>query len=458
MLVKNDVQAPDSASIGRFRDALRGELLTPSEPEYDQARRVWNAMIDKRPSLIARCAGEADVVRSVQFARDHDLVVAVRGGGHNVAGFATCDGGLLIDLSNMKGLRVDPARRTASAQPGLRLGELDRETQAFGLATPLGIVANTGIAGLTLGGGIGWLNGKQGLACDNLLSAHVVTADGRLLTASATDNEDLFWGLRGGGGNFGIVTAFEYQLRPVGPVVGGMTVYPTGEAKQVLSRYAELCAECPDELTTAAFLVIGADGKPAVAIAVCYCGPLAEGERAVKPYRALGSAAADLVKPMSYLEQQGSFDAGFPPQRRHYWKASFLRVASAEAIDVLIDAATRMPSAMSGIGLQHLHGMAARVPASDTAFPHRFEFWDTSFLAQWADPAESDRNIAWTRDAFAALQPFTDRGVYVNNLGAEGDDRIRSAYGANYDRLVALKNAFDPTNFFHLNQNLQPSV
>lgn len=456
MIAADEPQAPDSTSVSRFRDALRGELLTPSEPDYDEARQVWNAMIDKRPSLIARCSGEADVLRSVQFARDHDLVVAVRGGGHNVSGYATCDGGLLIDLSNMKGLRVDPARRTASAQPGLRLGEFDRETQAFGLATPLGIVANTGIAGLTLGGGIGWLNGKYGLACDNLLSAHVVTADGRLLTASATENEDLFWGLRGGGGNFGIVTSFEYQLRPVGPIIGGMTVYPTGEAKQVLRRYGELCAECPDELSTAAFLVMGADGKPAVAIAVCYCGPLADGENMVKPFRTLGAPAAELVKPMSYLEQQGSFDAGFPPKRLHYWKGSFLRVASEDAIDVLVDYATRMPSAMSGIGLQHLHGAAARVNASETAFPHRFEFWDASFLAQWADPAESDNNIRWARDAWAALQPFSEQGVYVNNLGAEGDDRIRSAYGANYERLAALKNAYDPTNFFRLNQNIKP--
>jgi FAD/FMN-containing dehydrogenase len=458
MIAKDEPLAPESTSISNFRDALRGELLTPSAPDYDDARHVWNAMIDKRPSLIARCAGEADVLRSVQFARDPHLVVAVRGGGHNVSGYATCDGGLLIDLSNLKGLRVDAARRTAIAQPGLRLGEVDRQTQAFGLATPLGIVANTGIAGLTLGGGIGWLNGKYGLACDNLLSVHMVTADGRLLTASATENEELFWGLRGGGGNFGIVTSFEYQLRPVGPVIGGMTVYPIGEAKQVLSRYADACGECPDELTTAAFLVMGADGQPAVAIAVCYCGPLAEGENVVKPFRTLGSAAADLVKPMSYVEQQGSFDAGFPPRRLHYWKGSVLRAASADAVDVLVDYATRMPSAMSGIGLQHLHGAAARVNVSDTAFPHRFEFWDAAILAQWADPAESDRNIAWTRDAWAALQPFSEQGVYVNNLGAEGDDRVRSAYGPNYDRLVALKSEYDPTNFFRLNQNIKPQA
>ena len=437
---------------------MHGQLLTPSEPEYDQARRVWNAMIDKRPAVIARCAGEADVVRSVQFAQDQDLRVAVRGGGHSVAGYSTCDGGLLIDLSTMKGLRVDPARRTALAQPGLRLGEFDRETQEFGLATPLGIVANTGIAGLTLGGGLGWLNGKYGLACDNLLSAHVVTASGRLLTASATEHADLFWGLRGGGGNFGIVTLFEYQLRPVGPIIGGMTVYSLSEAKQVLSRYGELCHECPDELSTAAFLVLGPDSQPAVAIAVCYCGSPELGEKAVKPFRMLGSPVADLVKPMSYVEQQSSFDAGFPPQRLHYWKAGFLRTITLESIDILARYFAQMPSAMSGIGLQHLHGAASRVSPSDTAFPHRFEFWDVPILSQWAEPAESERNMSWARDAWAALQPFSEEGVYVNNLGVEGEERVRSAYGGNYERLVALKSAYDPTNFFRLNHNIQPSV
>ena len=456
MVAIDEHQVLNPASITQFRNALHGELLTPSEPGYDEARRVWNAIIDKRPALIARCAGDADVVRSVQFAREHNLAVAVRGGGHSVAGYSTCDGGLLIDLSNMKGLRVDAARQTAIAQPGLRLGEFDRQTQEFGLATPLGIVANTGIAGLTLGGGLGWLNGKYGLACDNLLSAHVVTADGQLVIASATEHPDLFWGLRGGGGNFGIVTLFEYQLRAVGPLIGGMTVYPIGQAQPVLGGYGDLCRECPDELSTAAFLVIGPDGQPAVAIAVCYCGPLGPGDEVVKPFRTLGSPVADLVKPMSYVEQQSSFDAGFPPQRLHYWKAGFLQALTAEAIEVFVEYLTRMPSAMSGIGLQQLHGAASRVSPDDTAFPHRFEFWDVPILSQWADAAESDRNINWARDAWTALQPFSEQGVYVNNLGVEGEDRVRSAYGANYERLVALKDAYDPTNFFRLNHNIKP--
>src|SRR5215471_15691699 len=333
MVAVDEPRRLDAGPLRHFRDELHGELITPSDTDYESARRVWNYMIDKRPALIARRDGEADVVRSVVFAREHDLPVAVRGGGHSVAGYSTCDDGLLIDLSQMKGLRIDAAHRTATAQPGLRLGEFDRATQEVGLATPLGIVANTGIAGLTLGGGLGWLNGKYGLACDNVLSAHVATADGRLLTASPTEHPDLFWALRGGGGNFGVVTQFVYRLNPVGPVIGGMTVYPLSEAKQVLSRYGELARACPDELTTAVFLILGPDGAPAVAIAVCYCGPATEGEAVVEPYRRLGTQAADMVTSMSYVEQQGSFDAGFPPQRLHYWKAGFLDTLSDDAIE-----------------------------------------------------------------------------------------------------------------------------
>jgi hypothetical protein len=278
-----------------------------------------------------------------------------------------------------------------------------------------------------------------------------------LLTASAVEHSDLFWGLRGGGGNFGIVTQFEYRLNPVGPVIGGMIVYSASEAKTVLHGYAELCQTCPDELSTAAFLVIGPDGQPAVAIAVCFCDQLDAGEAIVEPFRTLGSPVADLVKPMSYVEQQGSFDAGFPPQRLHYWKAGFVRTITTDVIDVLLESLTRMPSAMSGIGLQHLHGAASRVDSSETAFPHRFEFWDVPILAQWSDPAESERNIAWARDTWSALQPFSEEGVYVNNLGVEGEDRVRAAYGANYSRLANLKATYDPTNVFHLNQNIKPA-
>ncbi|HXG63467.1 MAG TPA: FAD-binding oxidoreductase, partial [Blastocatellia bacterium] len=298
----------DGKIIEEFNSNLRGELLRPGDGDYDAARRVFNWMIDKRPALIARCAGTADVITAVNFARAHNLPVAVRGGGHSVAGNAVCEGGLLIDLSPMKGMRVDPARRTARAQPGLRLGDFDRETQAFGLATTMGIVSDTGLAGLTLGGGVGWLNGKYGLACDNLLAADVVTADGRFLTASASENEDLFWGLRGGSGNFGIVTSFEYQLHEVGPVLGGMVLYELGKAKEVLRFYDEFAHACPDELSLAALCVTAPDGNRVIAIAACYCGPLAEGERALAPLRGFDTPLADLIQPMSYVQMQSFFD------------------------------------------------------------------------------------------------------------------------------------------------------
>jgi FAD/FMN-containing dehydrogenase len=451
------LQGLDPEAIELLRAALHGAVVTPRDSAYDEARHVWNAHIDRYPAAIARCVSESDVVRAVEFARGHDLTVAVRGGGHNVAGYATCDGGLVIDLSLMKGLRVDPVRRTALAEPGLRLGEFDSQTHSAGLATPLGIVANTGIAGLTLGGGVGWLNGAYGLACDNLLSAHVVTADGQLRIASADENPELLWGLRGGGGNFGIVTRFEYRLHRVQTVIGGMAIYTFSDARMVLRRYGELSAECPDELTTAAFLIVGEDGQPAVAIAVCYCGELERGDAVVEPYRALGPLLADMIKPMPYVEQQGSFDAGFPPQRMHYWKGALLRTLDDATIDVLLDFTARMPSGMSGIGLQQVHGAAGRVPPEATAFPHRFDFWDAPILAQWADSADEERHIAWAREAWAALAPVATDGVYVNNLGVEGQDRVQAAYGANYGRLAALKAKYDPDNFFHLNQNIPPS-
>jgi FAD/FMN-containing dehydrogenase len=458
VLTKHELQRLNPKTVELLREALHGGVVTPGDSAYDEARHVWNAHIDRYPAVIARCVGESDVVRAVEFARANDLTVAVRGGGHNVAGYATCDAGLVIDLSSMKGLRVDPARRTALAEPGLRLGEFDRQTQTAGLATPLGIVANTGIAGLTLGGGVGWLNGAYGLACDNLLSAHVVTADGQLGIGSTDENPELLWGLRGGGGNFGIVTRFEYQLHPVHTVIGGMAVYAFSDARQVLRRYGELSADCPDELTSAAFLIIGADSQPAVAIALCYCGGLERGNAIVEPYRALGRLLADMIKPMPYVEQQGSFDAGFPPQRMHYWKGALLRRLDDATIDVLLDFTERMPSAMSGIGLQQVHGAAGRVPADATAFPHRFDFWDAPILAQWAEPGDAERHITWAREAWAALAPVATEGVYVNNLGVEGQDRVQAAYGGNYARLAELKATYDPDNFFHLNQNVPPAT
>ena len=435
---------------------LRGDLIRPEDDRYDNARAVFNAMVDRRPALIVCCAGVADVMRGIEFARSHDVPLSIRGGGHSVAGKAVCEGGLMLDLSPMKGIRVDPARRTAEAQAGLTLGEFDHETQAFELATTLGVVSVTGIAGLTLGGGLGWLNGEHGLACDNLVSADVVTADGCLLRATEEENEDLLWGIRGGGGNFGVVTSFGYRLHPVSTVLGGGLSYPLSEAQEVLRFYHEFAGGCPDELSTTASLGVAPDGEGVISVSVCYCGSLEEGERVLGPLRRFGSPLAENIEPMAYTTLQSAPNAGFPPGRRHYWKSSYLKELSEEAIEVMAEYVSEIPSPATGVGLQQMHGAASRVDPTATAFPHRDEHYDFLILSQWADAAESERNVEWTRSLFEAMEPFFEGGVYVNNLGDEGEDRVREAYGANYGRLLALKGEYDPTNFFRLNQNIKP--
>jgi FAD/FMN-containing dehydrogenase len=446
------------AEVQALAAGVRGEVLRPDDADYDALRQVFNAMIDRHPALIVSCADGGDVVRGVEFARTHGLPLAVRGGGHSVAGNAVCEGGVMLDLSGMKGIRVDPTRRIAVAEPGLTLGEFDRATQAHGLATTLGVVSVTGIAGLTLGGGLGWLNGKYGLACDNLLAAEVVTADGRLLMASATENEDLLWGLRGGGGNFGVVTSFTYRLHPVGVLLAGAVTFPPGRAREALRFYHEFASACPDELSTSGSLGRDGDGRAVFSVAVCYCGSVGEGERVLRPLRSFGPPTADTVGPMDYLALQSGADEAFPHGRRHYWKASFLRELSADAISVLLDGVAEMPSPFSGVGLQQMCGVASRVDPTATAFAHRARQYDFNILSQWADPADTPRNVAWTREFFAAMEPFLERGVYANNLGDEGDDRVRAAYGANYARLAALKATYDPTNLFRLNHNVKPAV
>ena len=448
----------EEADVQKFATNLRGELIRSEDDVYDVARAVFNGMIDRRPALIVRAAGVADVMRGVNFARTHNLPLSVRGGGHSVAGNAVCDGGVMLDLSPMKGMRVDPVRQTAQGQAGLTLGEFDLETQQFGLATTLGVVSMTGIAGLTLGGGLGWLNGKYGLACDNLISADVVTADGRLLTASAEENEDLFWGIRGGSGNFGVVTSFEYQLHRVGTVLAGGLVYPMAKAGEILRFYHEFASECPDELSTVASLGISPDGSSVISISVCYCGPIETGEQVLRPLRTYGSSLEDSIQPMAYRTLQSAPDAGFPFGRQHYWKSGYLKHLSDEAMDVMVRFVGQMPSPTTGVGLQQMHGEASRVDPAATAFPHRDEHYDLIILSQWADPADSAKNIEWTRAFFDAMQPFLERGVYVNNLGEEGEDRVQAAYGANYDRLLALKNMYDPTNLFRFNQNIKPTT
>ena len=433
-------------------------MAGPGDRGYDTARAVFNGMIDRRPLAVIRCADASDVVRGIAFARRHDLPLSVRGGGHGVAGHAVRDGAVMLDLSGMKALRVDPATRTVRAEPGLTLGEFDRATQAFGLATTLGVVSVTGIAGLTLGGGLGWLNGRYGLACDNLISADVATADGRLLRASTEENEELFWAIRGGGGNFGVVTSFEYQLHPVDLVLAGGLSYPAEVAPRVLRIYDDFAKAAPDELSTAASLGLTPAGEPTLSIAVCYCGPIDEGEQVLRPLRRFQAPVDDQIQPMPYTALQSTRDEGFPSGRRHYWKSGWLREVTDDAIETLMRYLPKMPSSASGVGLQQLHGVASRVAPSATAFPHRAEQYDFLIGSQWSDAADSDPNLQWTRALFEAMQPHLEASVYVNNLGDEGPGRVRAAYGENWPRLAAVKRTYDPDNLFRGNQNIDPST
>ena len=450
---------PAERAIEEFKSSLRGRVLRPGDEAYDDVRQVWNRLIDRRPAIIARCAGVSDVINCVDFARANRLLVSVRGGGHNIAGSGVCDGGLMIDLSLMKGVRVDPARRTARAEPGLIWGEFDHETQAFGLATTGGVVSMTGIAGLTLGGGIGWIMGKCGLTCDNLLSCDVVTADGKLIKASATENPDLLWGLKGGGGNFGIVTSFEYQLHPVGPtVLGGAIVYPFSQTKELFKFYREYVETTPDELTTMIGITTSPNGDPVASVAVCYAGPMENGEHALGPLREFGQPLIDQIGPMPYMQVQSARDAKNVPGPRHYWKDNFLTEISDSAIDVMVECFSAVPSKQTAVTLARLGGAVGRVPKDETAFYHRDMAYDLIILSGWDDPSDSENNIRWTDDFWEALRTGMPPAVYMNDLGDEGEDRIRDAYGGNYKRLAALKNKFDPFNFFRLNQNIKPMV
>lgn len=444
-------------TVRDFKSALRGKLLLPDEEGYEVARNIWNGMIDKRPGLIARCAGVADVVRSVNFARENELLVAVCGGGHDVAGNAMCDGGLVIDLRQMKSVRVDPARRVARAEPGLTLADFDFETQVFELATTSGIVSTTGLAGLTLGGGLGWLVRKYGLTCDNLLAVDIVTADGQLQTACATENEDLFWAVRGGGANFGVVTSFEYQLHPVGEVLGGMVTHPYDKARDVLQFHREFVRTAPDEITAHVCILTCPDGLPVVAIVVCYCGQRGLGEEVVRPIRDFGSPLVDLIRPRPYVEMQSILDGAFPAGMRYYWKAQFLRELSDEAIDVLLKHTAGVTSPRTAVVLEYYGGAASRVSESETAFPHRCAEYNLLILTQWEDANEDDHHIGWARTFWEDMQPFSSGRVHVNSLGVEGDDRVRASFGVNYDRLAAIKRARDPTNLFRVNQNIRPA-
>jgi FAD/FMN-containing dehydrogenase len=466
------VQSPEPLEnppdVEELNQSFRGQIICPDDEDYEGARKVWNASIDRRPSIIARCSGTADVMSAVKFAGRSEMLVAVRGGAHNVAGNAVCDGGIVIDLSRLKGIWVDPAARTARVQPGVTWGELDRETQAFGLATPGGLVSTTGIAGFTLGGGIGWLSRKFGTASDNLLSVDLVTAAGDHVRASAAENPDLFWGIRGGGGNFGVVTSFELQLHPVGPaVLGGLMFYSADRAPRILRLLREFL-HGPDELFTVAvlrlappapFLPPEVHGTSVIVLGLCWAGPLEEGREILRPLRDLGEPLADLVTPRPYTELQSMIDAGGSAGFHNYWKAQYLRDLPEKAIDTIISSAATITSPISDLKVFPMGGAVARVDEDDSAFGHRSAPFVININSRWEMPDESDRHIQWTREFWSAVQPFSTGGVYVNFLGDEGQDRVRAAYGeAKYERLVELKNKYDPANLFHLNQNIKPSA
>jgi FAD/FMN-containing dehydrogenase len=454
--------------LTEFAVRFRGDLIRPDDAEYDRARSIWNAMIDRRPALIARCTGTADVIEAMRFARENDLLIAVRGGGHNVSGNAICNDGLVIDLSAMKGIHVDPVKQVARAQPGVTWGELDHETQAFGLATPGGIVSETGIAGLTLGGGFGWLTRKHGFTCDNLRSVDLVTADGALVTASETENPDLFWGVRGGGGNFGIVTSFEYNLHPVGPeVMAGLILYPLAAAREVLRFYRNFIASAPDELGSmgvfllaplAPFVPRDLQGKPALGLIVCYAGSVAEGEKVLQPLKSFGMPIVDAIKPKPYCVQNAMLDAGQPSGLQYYWKNEYLSELSDVAIDTCIDYAAKITSPQTRVGLFHLGGSVRNRDEASMALSHRDTTYVLAINNGWKNPSDNAHQIQWTRDFWTAMRPFSTGGVYVNFLSEDdGQNRVRAAYGSGkYDKLVQLKNRYDPTNRFRMNQNIEP--
>lgn len=465
--IGGDVITLDDSSIEGLRGRLQGGLVTPEDSVYDETRAAWNGMIDRRPGLIARCAGADDVAEAVRFARERNLEVAVRGGGHHIAGNSVCEGGFMIDLSPMKSVEVEPGERTARVGPGASLADMDAGTQAHGLATPLGINSTTGIAGLTLGGGFGWLSRVHGLTIDNLTAAEVITADGERLRASEEENADLFWALRGGGGNFGVVTAFEYRLHEVGPeVLSGLIVHPFDQARSVLDRYRDFAADAPDAVNPwfvvrkappLPFLPEEVHGRMILIVPVFVAGDMEAGKELVAPLRAIGEPIADVVGPHPYAGWQQAFDPLLTPGARNYWKSHNFATLEDEALDTIVDYASRLPSDQSEIFVGRLGGQVNRVPADATAYPHRDAEYVMNVHTRWEDPAEDDRCVAWAREFFDKMGAFATGGVYVNFMPADETDRVKAAFGANYDRLARIKGRYDPDNFFHLNQNIVPA-
>lgn len=457
-----------NSAIEELKTAVRGQLMLPDDAGFDEARSIWNAMIDRRPAMILRCAGVADVRRGVAFARDNGLPLAIRGGGHNIAGSALCDDGLVLDFSLMKSVRIDPFAKRAYVEPGATLGDFDHEAQAFGLATPLGINSTTGVAGLTLGGGFGWLSRRYGMTVDNLISADVVTADGELLRASAESNEDLFWAIRGGGGNFGVVTSFVFELHPVGPMVfGGLVVLPLDQARDALVKYRAATPDMPDELSLWAvlrlapplpFLPPDVHGKPVIIFAMCYTGPTANGPSAVAPVKTFGTPVGEHLGEMPYVMWQKAFDPLLAPGSRNYWKSHNLASIDDGLIEALLQSIQNLPSPQCEIFFGQIGCQTQRVPVNATAYSSRDTQYAMNVHGRWEDPADDDRCISWARAFFDASAPFSLGSVYVNFMTQEEAGRVADAYGPNYERLVAVKSRYDPHNLFRHNQNIRPAV
>jgi FAD/FMN-containing dehydrogenase len=452
-------------TIEQLRERVRGAVIAPDDEGYDDARAVYNAMIDKRPAAVVRPVNAGDVIAAVDHAREGGLDVAIRGGGHSVPGFGTCDDGIVIDLSHMRGTRVDPMARTARAEGGATWGDFNAATHAFGLATTGGIISTTGVAGLTLGGGIGYLARGLGLSIDNLISADVVTADGRFLVASEREHEDLFWALRGGGGNFGVVTALEFRLHPVRDIYGGPVFFDLSDAGDLLRWYRDFIAEAPEEFggfpayqiaPPLPFIPEERHGDTLIAFVACWAGAIEQGEAMLKPLREVAPIVAELVGPMPYPALNAAFDGLVPPGLQHYWKANFVKELTDDMIDAHLRHGPEVPVVNSTVHIYPINGASQRVGPSDTAFAHREASFATVIAGMWPDPAQNEANIAWVRDYYAATAPLSEAGGYINFMAADDQERIRANYGPNYDRLVEVKGRYDPDNLFHLNQNIAP--
>jgi len=455
MLTQNSIDATIAAN--ELQPSFKGKILFEGDVEYDSARQIWNGMIDRKPALIAQCLDKEDIIQAVKFARKNELLVSVRGGGHNVSGNAVCNGGIMIDLSLMKKVEVDTEKKVAHVEMGATWGDFDKATQQFGLSTTGGLITTTGVAGLTLGGGVGWLVRKCGLSCDNLIEAEIITADGNIVKASLQENPDLLWGIRGGGGNFGIVSSITLRLHEVSTVIGGMIIHTRDKSKEAIQFYREFMKTAPEELTLYTALLTSPEGIPIVAFIGCYCGDIEKGEAVMKPLHEFGTPVADLIQPIPYLQMQSMLDAGFPKGNRYYWKSGFLKELSDDVIDVIVSHMESNPSPGSATILEMYGGVASHEPEGGSAYPHRQSEFDLVIISNWPDKQEDDKNINWTRNIWEALQPYLSHKAYVNALGVEGADRVKEAYGDNYQKLAELKRKYDPDNFFRMNQNIPPA-